>query len=200
MKRRELFRRALAGAVGSALPAAAADPHPAPKQFPDGHDASKDLARADWKPVFLDAHQDATLVALADLVIPETTTPGAKRALCNRFIDRLLAAETSEVKRAFLASLSYVDGECIARYRAPFVDLPPESQVEFLKLIAYPHSYVTWGDNRSEFAGHAHFRNLKSWISRAYYSSEAGMRELGWTGNMFHGDFEGCTHPDKSHA
>jgi len=26
-----------------------------------------------------------------------------------------------------------------------------------------------------------HFENLKGWISGAYYSSEMGMRELGWT-------------------
>ena len=203
MKRRELFRRAAAGVVGAALPASAAERHAgheAPKQFPDGHDASKDLARADWKPVFLDAHQDATLVALADRIIPATDTPGAKAALVNRFIDRLLAAETPDVKRAFLASLGYLDGECIARYRAPFVDLPEATQVEFLKLIAYPHSYVTWQSNRSEFAGHEHFRNLKGWISRTFYGSEVGMKELGWTGNVFHGDYPGCAHSPKTHS
>jgi len=26
------------------------------------------------------------------------------------------------------------------------------------------------------------------------------MKELGWTGNVFHGDFEGCTHPAKTHS
>ena len=31
-----------------------------------------------------------------------------------------------------------------------------------------------------------HFQNLKDWIAGAYYSSERGMRELGWTGNTFH--------------
>jgi len=204
MNRRELFRRAIAGtagaAAGSLLPPGGAQAAALePKRSPDGYDASKDLARPDWKPVFLDEHQNQTLIALSDLIIPETDTPGAKRALVNRFIDRLLEAETTETKRSFLASLAFVDGACIERYRAPFVELPVETQVEFLKFIAYPHSYVTWGDNRSEFAGHAHFRNLKGWISRTYYGSEAGQKELGWTGNVFHGDFEGCTHPDKTH-
>jgi hypothetical protein len=41
-----------------------------------------------------------------------------------------------------------------------------------------------------------HFENLKQWIAGAYYSSEPGMRELGWTGNVFHAELPGCTHPD----
>jgi len=205
MERRELFRRAIAGTVGAAAgslvpAAAAATAHHSIKQFAEGHDASKELARADWKPVFLDAHQDDTLVALADLIIPDTDTPGAKKALVNRFIDRLLAAETMDTRRAFLASLAFVDGECIERYRAPFVELPAATQVEFLKFLAYPHSLVTWIDNRSEYPGHAHFRNLKGWISRTYYGSEIGQKELGFTGNVFHGDFPGCAHPEKSHS
>ena len=39
------------------------------------------------------------------------------------------------------------------------------------------------------------FQNLKGWIAGAYYSSEPGMRELGWTGNVFHTEMPGCTHP-----
>ena len=92
MKRRELFRQTLLGAIGSAVTSAfrgaAAEPRHA-RQFPSDFDASKDLARADWKPVFLDTHQNETLIALSDMILPKTDTPGAKEALVNRFIDRL---------------------------------------------------------------------------------------------------------------
>jgi len=40
-----------------------------------------------------------------------------------------------------------------------------------------------------------HFEHLKGWIVGAYYSSEIGMRELGWTGNVFYAGFPGCPHP-----
>ena len=46
-----------------------------------------------------------------------------------------------------------------------------------------------------ESAFRSHFQNVKDWIAGAYYSSERGMRELGWTGNTFHGELPGCTHP-----
>jgi hypothetical protein len=42
-----------------------------------------------------------------------------------------------------------------------------------------------------------HFELLKGWISGAYYSSEIGMRELGWTGQVMFAEFPGCPHPEK---
>lgn len=194
--RRELFRRTLWGAAGAA---AGKIPRAEAREFPSDYDASKELARSDWKPVFLDDHQNETLVVLSDLIIPKTDTAGAKEALVNRFIDRLLAVESQATQREFLDSMAYLDGESMARYGGAFRYLPPESQVELLGYLAYPHSLGTCGTAASgEFPGHAHFSRLKDWISRAFYSSEIGSRELGYDGPA-HGEFEGCTHPEGPH-
>lgn len=196
MHRRELFRRTWWGAAGVMSGTA---PLAVAREFPADFNASSELARSDWKPIFLDEHQNETLLLLAELIIPKTGTPGAKEALVNRFIDRLLAAESPETQRTFLEALAYLDGECMVRFRTAFRYVPSESQVEFLRLLAYPHSLATWGGEAAdESPGHKHFGVLKGWISRAFYSSEAGMRELGWDGPP-HGEFEGCTHPDGSH-
>ena len=40
----------------------------------------------------------------------------------------------------------------------------------------------------------AHLKNLKRWVSGAYYSSETGMKELGWTGPRAFEAFPGCAH------
>jgi gluconate 2-dehydrogenase gamma chain len=194
--RRELFRRTLWGAAGMA---AGATPDALAREFPAGYDASQELARSDWKPAFLDEHQNETLTALSDLIIPKTDTPGAKEALVNRFIDQVLAAESPQVQREFLDSLAYVDGESMARYRSAFRYLARESQEELLGYLAFPHALGTWGSDASgEFPGHAHFGRLKDWISRAFYSSEVGMRELGYDGPA-HGEFKGCAPPGGSH-
>ena len=42
-----------------------------------------------------------------------------------------------------------------------------------------------------------HFDHLKGWIVGAHYSSEQGMRELGWTGQSFFTSFPDCPHPGK---
>src|SRR6059036_2418028 len=198
MKRRQILRGSVLGMVGATVssffPSRTVALVPGAKEFPLDQDASRELSRVDWKPAFLDEHQNQTLIALSDLIIPETDTPGAKQALVNRFIDLVLGAETPDTQRSFLNSLAYLDGLSIKRYRTGFVHLSRDRQVELLNLIAYPHTLATWEEKAYEFEGHAHFNNLKSWISRAYYSSEIGMRELGWDGSPFHGDPQGCSH------
>jgi len=187
MNRRDLFRQTFLGAAAAATARLA---HA--REFPSDYDASKELARADWKPLFLDGHQNETLVAFGDILIPATDTPGAKAALVNRFIDAVLAVETHDTQRSFLDSLAYLDGEAFARHGAAFVYLEPEQQTGLATFMAYPHTLETWDENApGGYRGHAHFSNLKDWISRAYYSSPVGMQALGYTG-VPGGVFEGC--------
>jgi hypothetical protein len=40
------------------------------------------------------------------------------------------------------------------------------------------------------------FDLLKSRIALAYFTSEEGLRELGYTGEPIHEAFAGCPHPD----
>jgi len=196
MNRRDILRATVFGAIGvsTTIPASPA------REFPSGYDASKELERSDWKPVFLDAHQNEMLILLSDLMIPATDTPGAKEALVNRFLDLLMSAETAETQRAFIAALAYIDGESMRRYNSAFVYAPRERQREFLTLIAYPHSLETWGEGQAEFPGHTHFQKLKTWITGAYYSSPIGLKELGWDGAFPHGMFSGCDHSADEHS
>ena len=190
MNRRDLLRFTAFGAIGATVQPATASP----REFPSGYNASKELERPDWKPLFADAHQNETVTVLSDLIVP-----GAKEALVNRFLDLLMSAETAETQRAFITALAYVDGECMRRYHSAFVYLPREQQQEFLTLIAYPHSLETWGEGVADFPGHSHFKKLKDWIVGAYYSSPIGLKELGWDGSFPHGVFSGCDHSGAEH-
>src|SRR5215475_3141524 len=149
MKRRELLKAgAFAGAVAALRPPMAqgqdtkASSELTPAQ--SGVDASNDLAAPGWKPLFLDEHQNETLIILSDLILPATDTPGAKEALVNRYIDLVLAAEPREDQRAFLNSLAYIDGEGIRRYKAPFRYLNREDQDDLLHSLAYPLGNSGW--------------------------------------------------------
>ena len=197
MNRRDVLRSTVLGALGAGTAFAPLAPA---REFPPGYDASKDLERSDWKPLFLDQHQNETLIVISDLIIPGTDTPGAKEALVNRFLDLLMSAESAETQRAFIAALAFIDGECMARYNVAFVYVPREQQLEFFNLIAYPHSLETWGEGVAEYPGHAHFQKLKHWIAGAYYSSPIGLKELGWDGTFPHGVFSGCDHSPGEHA
>jgi hypothetical protein len=207
MKRRELLRAGVLTSAAAALStqiSAAQHSAQGASQSPDltpaqrGVDATKDLAAPGWKPLFLDDHQNETLIILSDLIIPATDTPGAKEALVNRYIDLVLAADTRENQRTFLNSLSYLDGESIRRYKAAFRYLAKEDQDDLLHSLAYPHSVSSWtGEPAGPDIGHGHFERLKERITFAYYSSEIGARELGWDGNYTHGVFPGCDHEGK---
>jgi hypothetical protein len=214
MKRREMIRGSvLAGAAAALQPSlvaaqsaaqtssqAAAQPSElTPAQ--SGVDASKDLAAPGWKPLFLDEHQNETLIVLSDLIIPATDTPGAKEALVNRYIDLVLAAETPEVQRAFLNSLGYLDGESMRRFKAAFRYLAREDQDILLHALAYPQTGSGWAGDTNAVAdsGHGHFEVLKGRIMMAYYSSQIGEKELGWDGAFAHGPYQGCEHPEGEH-
>lgn len=188
MKRRDLLQ-SLIGVVGAAT---AASPLSAVERAAN-YDASKELVRLDWKPSFLDDHQNETLIVLSDLIIPATDTPGAKSALVNRFLDKLMASERESTQREFLSSLAYLDGESMRQYKAAFVHLPKDRQSELLTFLAYPHSLSRWGEPVVEMEGHSHFQRLKQWVASAYYNSEAGLKELGWDGTFPHGELAGCS-------
>jgi gluconate 2-dehydrogenase gamma chain len=208
MKRRDLLRAGvLTGAAVALRPPrstaqsgtrdAAQTPELTPAQR--GVDASKDLAAPGWKPLFLDEHQNETLIVLSDLIIPATDTPGAKEALVNRYIDLVLAADTTENQRAFLSNLAYLDGESIRRYKAAFRYLSREDQDDLLHALAYPPGGSGWTGEQVSDPGHTHFEQLKTRIGVAYYNSEIGTRELGWDGNFTHGVYQGCNHPEGNH-
>lgn len=195
MNRRDLLRTALLTALcGNAAVAESID-----RAFSQAPDPLKDLERADWTPLFLDDHQNQTLIALSDLIIPATGTPGAKDALVNRFLDLLMSIEIPETQRAFVSALAYFDGACMERYKSAFLYLSHDRQMDFLSLIAYPHSHQTWDEPVEAFPGHTHFQKLKSWIVGAYYSSPVGLKELGWDGTFPHGVFSGCEHSGAAH-
>jgi gluconate 2-dehydrogenase gamma chain len=189
MNRRDLLRNTLLtmGAVAVSRPASA-------RVFPFDQNASVELARAGWKPVFLDEHQNETLIALSDAIIPATDTPGAKEALVNRFLDLVLSSEPLQTQHDFLASLAWLDTGAMERYKVTFLNLTPEERNDFLDLLAWPHTDARYGEAAVEFVGNQHFSELKDWISEAFYSSPTGLKELGWNGSPPSGLFSGCEH------
>ena len=84
----------------------------------------------------LSPHQNATVTTIAEMIIPETETPGAKGAKVNEFIDLLLTEwfEPAETKE-FLAGLDEVDANSRSLYSASFVDAKPEQQLELMKQM-----------------------------------------------------------------
>ena len=155
---------------------------------------AEELGQANWKPAFLTEQQNGLLTALAESIVPNST-----RAHVNRFIDLLLSVDQPENHRKFGESLAALDAEAQKRFQKSFLALGEEQKNALLsdastKPKSPDASQAEVGDKQSALYGH--FENLKSWISDGYYSSEVGMRELGWTGDYAFAAFPGCAHPE----
>jgi Gluconate 2-dehydrogenase subunit 3 len=81
-------------------------------------------------------HQDATVLAMADLLIPRTDTPGARDVRVNEFIDHILADWYTDDERVhFLAGLAEVDSRSQKLFAKNFVDASVEQQSEILRAL-----------------------------------------------------------------
>ncbi len=183
--RREVLQTLLGGVgVGFALPSIVEAQHPVHQHLANPtivEQAQQKAAVAAYTAEFLDAHQLKTLEGLAEAIVPGSTT-----ARVAPFLDQLLAVESAENQRAFLGALGAFDMAAITKHGKAWSPIAAAEQDAILRE-------ASTADAKSAMRGH--FQNLKNWIAGAYYSSEQGMRELGWTGNMFFAELPGCTHP-----
>jgi hypothetical protein len=198
LTRREMVRRLLTGAgAGAAWPLVAAS-HPIYEHLANGamFEEAEKLGVTNWKPLFLNAQQEETLAALAEAVVP-----GSRKAQADRFVDLLLSVDTTEHKKNFVDSLAAFETESQKRFGKRFPALDGGEQNALLTdASTQPAKENSSGPDGTEKAGlRKHFENLKGWISGAYYSSEAGMRELGWTEDRVFEKFPGCEHPEGHH-
>ena len=198
LTRREMVQRLLAGAgAGVTWPLVAAS-HPIYEHLANGamFEEAEKLAAEDWKPLFLNAQQEETLAALGEAIVP-----GSRKAQADRFIDLLLSVDTAEHKKNFVDSLAAFETESQKRFGKRFPALEGGEQNMLLTDASTPPAKKNpSGTDGTEKSGlREHFENLKGWISGAYYSSEAGMRELGWTEDRVFEEFPGCEHPEGHH-
>ena len=61
--------------------------------------------------LLFDPHQNATVIVISEMIIPQSQTPGAKAARVNEFIDDLLASRPRSEQDKFLEGLSGRDLE-----------------------------------------------------------------------------------------
>jgi hypothetical protein len=174
MYRRELFRLLGAGAV---LPAIS------PELFALLQEAQP---AAGYKLRSLNPHQNATIVAMIDLIIPATDTPGAKGARVNEFMDVILTEwATKEERKQFLDGLAEIDKQSNELYGKNFVD---SSQIQQeVQLRAVDDAQMA---NRQRPAKHGNtvpepddqlkgpfWVVFKSMTLHGYYTSEIGFKQ-----------------------
>jgi hypothetical protein len=190
LDRREALKFLAAGAAASALPA------PVLAAFREIH---ANLSQTSAFRV-LNAHQDATVSAAAELLLPATDTPGAKAARVNEFIDHILADWYPEEDRAiFLKGLADMDVRTQKLFGKDFVSANADQQAEVFRalgeemaaaLIGVAAAPAGYRGSAPEPADnfYAMFREL---TLTGYFTSEIGMTQQ-LHEEIIPGRFDGC--------
>jgi hypothetical protein len=122
----------------------------------------------------LDPHQSATLLAIAEHIIPATDTPGARAARVDAFVDVILAERYDDRERArFLAGLADVDARARAATGRPFLEAIAEAQVAVLTAL----DAAALAARQRDPSGQPFFREMKWLTLYGYYTSEIGVTE-----------------------
>lgn len=84
----------------------------------------------------LNPRQNATVTTIAELIIPQTNTPGARAARVNEFIDLILSEWYDDEERStFLAGLADVDVRARDLWGKDFVECGEKQQVDILQAL-----------------------------------------------------------------
>jgi hypothetical protein len=156
------------------------------------HAAQAAIAAQDWMPKVLNSRQNELVVALTELIIPETDTPGAKAARVNRFVDRVLQEARPADRASFLRGLAWIDRRSRALFKKDFVAASAAEQTDLLTRLSAANN-----PQKEAAAGRDFFQAIKGMTINGYYTTEIGLRrELGDTGQLFLPAFTGCDHPE----
>lgn len=162
-------------------------------------------ANGPYKPKVFSAHEWSTLRRLTELIVPaDATSPSALEAGAPEFID-LLASQNLELAQIFHGGIAWLDAEMHHRHSQEFLGASPAQQTAMLDALvdaervmrdqsAEESAYVR-GETyrmfsnytamaRSPLAAGARFFD---WVRKmtvdAFYTSPAGIKDLGFIGN-----------------
>jgi gluconate 2-dehydrogenase gamma chain len=191
MNRRESLRAIGIGGI-SALSAAtlldgckpspdknAGEATPAPNIDPTGRQ-DFEIARDKslYAQTFFDAHEKATIIALADIIIPKDDHSGsASDAGVADFIEFIVKDEPQH-QLPMRGGLRWLDMECLDRFEKDFVSCTLQQQLAVISDIAYP------AQAKPEMQpGVTFFNKMRDLTAIGFFTSKIGIADLGYKGN-----------------
>jgi hypothetical protein len=159
-------------------------------EFAHGLIASEKSDKATgYVPKFFDPHAYKTLQLLCETILPaDADSGGAVEAGAPEFID-LLTSENPTYQLRLGGGLMWLDSACTDRYEKAYLECTPHQQKEILDLIAYRKNADS---DASLEQGVDFFAFLRNFTADGFFTSQIGIKYLGYVGNSFLTDFPGC--------
>ncbi len=140
-----------------------------------------------FTPAFFNALEWRTVRVLVDIVIPSDERSGsATDAGVPEFMDFIMV-EYSGNRARMRSGLGWLNAESRGRYAKPFPDLATEQQLTIVEDIAWPRRAKP--EHR---VGVQFFNAFRDLTATGFFSSQIGVRDLGYQGNMPNLEWKGC--------
>jgi gluconate 2-dehydrogenase gamma chain len=130
---------------------------------------------------FFTEHEMATITILADIIIPKDEISGsASDAKVPDFIE-FIVKDMPEHQVPMKGGLRWLDMQCLTRYEKTFKDCTSQQQIELVDLIAYPEKAKK---SKELTQGVAFFSLIRNLTATGFYTSEIGVKDIGYAGNI----------------
>lgn len=127
---------------------------------------------------FFNPHEMATITVLADIIIPKDDRSGsASDAKVPEFIE-FIVKDIPDHQLPMRGGLKWLDLQCLNRFQKPFKDASAAQQIQVVDLIAYPKKAKPGMEQ-----GVAFFTLMRSLTASGFFTTEMGIKDLGYTGN-----------------
>jgi gluconate 2-dehydrogenase gamma chain len=142
-----------------------------------------------YTPKFFNAHDYKTLKTLCQAIFPaDAESGGAIEAGAPEFID-LVTSENKDYQRILGGGLIWLDNTCSDRYDKVYLDSSQEQQKEILDKIAYRKNAAS---DATLSQGFEFFSFLRNMTADGFFTSEIGIKYLGYIGSSYLKEFPGC--------
>jgi len=190
MKRRESLKYIAAGALASGMLATGCKPSEKKEEVATGEVKSgihryEDELRYEESvakmPKFFTDHEMATITILGDIIIPKDDVSGsASDAGVPDFIE-FTVKDQPRYQTPMRGGLRWLDVYCLKKFNKPFKDCSEKERIEVVDQIAYPER----AKDKPELAqGVAFFNLMRDLTCTGFYTSEIGVKDLGYMGNQ----------------
>ncbi|HIL25062.1 MAG TPA: gluconate 2-dehydrogenase subunit 3 family protein [Verrucomicrobia bacterium] len=158
-----------------------------------GYGPDPDLMRkykpGDLWPLTFSKDQRRLVIVLCDIIMPaDKTSPSASMLGVHDFVDEWISSPYPAQKgdrNIILKGLSWLDEEAGRRNKANFISLNPKNQLAICQDLARKAK----ADSR-RFPG-SFFYRLRNLVAGGYYTTPAGMKDIGYLGNVPQAEWNG---------
>ena len=208
MERREILRYIGIASVAGTFPGFSKWAFACPQDHPQ-HTRSQ-TASGVYKLLFFSPEHYQMLDHIAEMIIPEDDTPGARQAGVAEFIDFMVANRVpvsatrdvrstedamemgNEAQNRFIAGLEGINARCHSGFGRAFMECTLEQQTSLMEELAYKAKFKPTTESSREF-----FRLMRDYTVVGYYTTKIGLESLGYPGlRTMWPKMPGCTHPD----